>query len=629
MLGKDRAKDLKRCYSPAVIACALFCLLPLLFPALTCAGSYYDNFAFSRRYSLTGSLELTYDRRWSQGGTATDDFRQTLQLDHRGFVVDPQLLTYSLSGLVSHDAGKGGENSTLTGENLGLTLFRALPKILQNSSDYIPHPIWLRFSHDAGTSFETTSYGISFMHAVSPKQRFLVIEEAIKPKGEDADLYEEGPSLTSKIVEKERAFPVPRTFFDYDHYDQNFQGSRTVNDILSLRSSLTGTFYDYNFLYEKQNQTGSQELKKSVVQLEPLYHFYDEQTRQRIEIRNLLRYEEFNQGQSIELNSGLNWTKPIGTDELSLRGDLGYTNSSTAGNTAANSSASVSGSYTQQLSPRLTNRTYVAASITKSDTVDKLASFTKSTTIDNHSERLSDTVSVDISQLFRGAASAFVGNSAQGGEYGTNVTLSTKTRINTSLSYSYSLSSAQNPASTIPIQQASTNLTQQTPYVMISRHNVTLRASGPLLYNLAFQAGADVTLADVPIAGGTSTEESHSVLGNLLWRLPKTTMTLGGNYTQMNKADSSTSSTSLYATLSRSLPMRMFFDLYSTWTSTTGTGALNSVSTRVEIKPTLRWTRGLTSVDTEYSYTSSTGGGATTTDNRFFVRLVRKFSANL
>ena len=653
MLETNKAKELNRITYLAVIASALTCSLSLLVPVLTFA--YSDNYAVDNRYSLIGSLELSYDRRWSQSGAgaapATNDFRQSLQLDNYGYVLDPQLLTYNLSGLVSRDSGNGSENATLLGESLGLTLFRTLPNKLQKNSDYIPHPVWLRFSHDANPSFETTNYGISFMHSVSPKQRFLVTEEVSKPKGEDADLYEEGPSQTSKIVEKERDFPVPRTFFDYDHYDQNFQGSRTVNNIISLRSSLTGTFYDYQFLYTKQNQTGSQVLNRSLVQLIPIYQFYDEQTRRRIEIRNLISYEEGDQGNITQLNNGLNWTRPIGTDELSLRSDLGYFNSSSAGQTLTNSSASVSGTYTQHISPRLTNSTHLLASLTKNDTNEKFASYTKNTTIDNHSERLSDTVSVDISRIFMGVASAFVGNSSQGPEYGAAVTLSTKTRINTSLSYSYSLSSVQNLVSTNLTQQTTPYLTQQILNERISKHSVNLRSSGPLLNNLSFQAGAEATIADVPVVAGTATAESLTVSGNFLWQVLKTSMTLGGNYTQMNKAasaiysttlnatndlnqpqvllrsDSSTSSTSLYATLSRTLPMNMLFNFYSTWTRTSDTGMLNSDSTtRVEIRPTLRWARGLSTVYAEYSYASTTGGGATNTDNRFFVRLVRNFS---
>jgi hypothetical protein len=637
----------RRCLQLAVFACALLGPLSLLLPTLSSAES--DN--LDRRYSLDGSLELSYDRRWLQGVPA-DDFRQLLLLDHRGFVSDPKLLTYQISGIVSHDAGKGLENSTLMGGNVGLTLFRSLPAAWQKDSDYIPHPLWLRFSRESGNLTDYTSYGLSFLHSIPRTQRFLVSEETPKPgeeaakpgeeavkPGEDADLYEDGPSRTSKIVEKER-MPFPRTFFDYDHYDQKIQDSRTVNDVLSLRSSLTGKSYDYRFLYENQKQTGSQLLQRSVAQLEPNYRFYDEETRRRIDINNLLRYEDYNQAQNIELGSNIIWSRPIGKNEISASGGGGYSGSSAARLTEAEYTAAASANYRQYLSPRLTNSTSLLASIKKRDTVDTSAAITRSSTVDDHTVRLSDTVTADISRLYGGTSSAFVGNGVQGMEYGASATLFSKTRIITSLSYSYSLSAPQLSARTDLAQQSSIGSSPQSsinpsPQVFngrISKHDVALVASGPLLNNLVFQGRADLTLSEAPVSGGTSTEETGTLSGNLLWRLPKTSMALGGNYSQSKRTDteiSASTSTSLFATLTRVLPMRMLFNFYSNWTKTASTGVTNSESTRLELRPTLRWTRGLTSVDTEYSYTRSSGGADPSVDQRFFVRLIRRFSAVL
>lgn len=652
--GNDIVPDPKRRFQRAVLACALLGPLSLLLPIPCSADSYSDN--LGRRYSLTGSLELSYDRRSSQG-VASGDFRQLLLLDHRGFVADPQLLTYEISGRVSHDAGKGSENTTVVGTDLGLTLFRSLPRGLQKGSDYIPHPIWLRYSRESDNLSDYTSYGLSFSHSVSQKQRFLEWEDAPKPGGdtaktdekspkpdgkstktesEDADLYEDGPARTMKIVEKD-SFPFPVTFFDYDHVDQKSQGSHTVNDTLSLRSSLTGKSYDYRFLYENQNQTGSQVLQRSLLQFEPIYRFYNEETKRQIDIRNILRYEEYNRAQNIELGSNFNWSRPIGKDELSVRSELDYSSSSAARLTEANYNATASANYKKFISPRLTNSTSLLTSFKKRDSVDTSASIARSNVLDDHSERLLDTVTADISQLYSGVASAYVGNGVQGTEYGTSATLSTKTRITTFLSYSYNLSAPQMPASSnlvlqsslSPLQQSSQNPPTQNSSGRMSKNEVTVGASGPLLNNLAFQTRADFALSEVPVVGGKSTEEAETLSGNLLWRLPKTAMTLGGNYSQMKKADSASSSTSLFSTITRVLPMRMLFNFYSTWTKTdsNSTGAGSNQTTRLELRPTLRWTRGLTTVDTEYSYTRSTGGGDTSVDQRFFARLVRKFSA--
>lgn len=644
---QQMAQDLRRCIGRVASAAACIVSISLSLPPHSFAESEFsDNASFGRRYTLIGSLELSYDRFWSQGGagqgSATDNFRQLLLLDQRGYVGDPNLVTYTLSGSVSHESGSDSGSSTISGENLGVTLFHSLPDSWKKNADYIPHPVWLRASRESGPSFESTSYGFSFTHSVSPKREYLVIEKVAKPTGEDADLYEDAPTLTSRIVEKERPFPIPRTFFDYDHYADTSEGSRSQKDILSLRSTLNGHNYDYRFLFEHQNETSSLSYNKNVLQLEPDYRFYDEETRRLIDIRNILRYEGYNQAQNLALGSNVTWSRPIGKDMVSASGAVSYSGSSAPQLTAAYYNAAASGNYRKFLSPRLTNNTILAASITRSDRVDTFGS----STADNHTVRMSDTVSADISRLYNGTASAYTGNSAQGMEYGASAALFSKTRIVTSLTYSYSLSAPQITASTELAQPPPADPSQpglQTPLTQyssgrISKHDVTIAASGPLLNNLAFQSRADFFVGEAPVSGGTTTVESGNLSGNLLWRLPDTSVTLGGNYNQSKRTgaeDSTSNSTSLIATLTMALPMGTLFNIYSNWTKsassgTSSNGASSSELTRLEFRPKLRWTRGRTTVDTEYSYTRSSGGaGGVSVDQRFFVRLVRRFSAML
>lgn len=638
MVKKETAKQIGRSLYPAVISCALLVPSTLLFSAWSCVASEFsDTTLYSRRYSLSGYLELSYERQSSQGagGAAGNfsDFRQLLQLEHRGFVQDPSLVSYQVSGTVSHDAGSGIENSTLAAEQVGLTLFRSLPGGLKNKSDFIPHPIWLRFSReDSSDSSEYMNYGFSLVHRVSPKQRYLVTEEAPKADEKDADLYEDGPSRITKIVEKDRSFPIPTTFLDFDHYDQKYAGSHTANDILSLRSSLSGKTYEYRLLYENQNMSGSQEIRRNTIQLEPLYRFYDEGTRGQLTIANLLRYEEIDPASSVEANSTLTWTRPIGKDGLMVTSDLGYSSSSAPSLATAQYRGGASGLYTKNLSATLTNKTLLWARFTKNDTDNKLASSTVSQSLENYFGRLSDTVTADLTRVFRGTASAFVGDSDQGIEYGTSATLLTKTRIVASVGYSYSLTSSLEQAAVNTTQQTTIPEAQQVVNGKSSRHDLSFGLSGPILNNLMFQTNADFILADVPVASGTSRQETNTVSGNLVWRLFRTKLSLGGNYTQSKTVDtqtSATSSTSLYATLTRVLPMRTLLNLYSTWTRSVSTGVSNIDTTTLEVRPTLRWTRGMTTVDAEYSYRSSwgSGGNGSTVDNRIFVRLVRRFSA--
>lgn len=616
----------------AAFACAQIATLFLYPPATSLAES--ENAAFARRYTLSGSVELSYDQASSTGAGAssTRDFRQLLLLDHRGFVANPNLISYELTGTVSHDQGEGTLTTTLLGESLEVTLLHSLPERWKLKEAYIPHPIWLRFSHDASSYFENTSYGISFMHYAEPKQHVMVVEKTPPPEpdakdsasDENADLYEDAPTKVAKIVEREREFPIPRSFFDYDHTEtKNLGGQATTSDVLSLRSSLSGEHYDYRFLYENQEQSGSYSISKNVLQLEPIYRFYNKESQQRVDFRNLLRFEERNGAQSKEANSSASFLKPFGKDSLSLTGSIGYAGVSSSGGDSTNLLAASAASYVHQFSSRLSN------------TSELSATFTRTLNENNHFERFGDIVNAELSQLFRGSASVFLGNDSNGLEYGGAVSVATKTRIVTSLTYSYVVATAEEPVT--PGAQQTVTLPDQQPSVLpkplvsekVATQTVSLRAAGPLASNLTFQTSADFKTAQVPNTGVIGNEQSEGISGNLAWRLARSVLTLGGNYTQVkveNPNMAEGNSTALYATLTKRLPFNLFFNLYNTWTKTSTSGDQNRESTTLETKPSLRWTRGLTTVDGEYSYQRTTGGGSST-ENRFFIRLVRRFSA--
>lgn len=655
-----------------VARCAVFAgllLAPLaLLPGPATAGYSESSSSddLGRYYSLTGSLELSYDRLWSHAGTSTADFRQLLLLDHRGFMVDPELVTYEVAGRVAHDAGSGIDNSTLLGTDLAVTLFRSLPAGLREHSDYIPHPIWLRFTRETENGSDYTSYGLSFSHAMAKKHRYLEVEDPFKngdkeakageeegaagkkassaaegdsgdlktsatdaksagkrKDDDDSDLYDDGPSKNYKVVEKD-GIPFPVTFFDYDHYDQKSSGSRTVNDLVSLRSALTGKTYEYRLLFEKQNEGGSVQLQRTLLQLEPIYHFNNEETRRQIEVRNVAKYEDYNGDQNVNLGNTSTLSKPLGKDLLLLSSQTEYSGTSGARLSETRYDGQVSANYQKFLAQRMNNSTTVTASFKKDSSVDKSALIDQDKNFDYHSERITDTVTADLSQLYNGLATAYLGNGVQGIEYGASATVTSKTRISTFATYSYDLAVSQAPVTTISAQPTTPPLYSNEK---VSKHDVTIGATGPLLNNLAFQTRAEFVLRE-PVTGYARSEQDELLSGNLLWRLPRTSLAVGGNYNQIKKEGSpDASSATIFANLTRVMPMRMLFNLYSTWTKTDDGIPFNGAPTRLEIRPSLRWTRGLTTLDTEYSYTRSTSGGESSVDQRFFARLVRKFSA--
>jgi hypothetical protein len=550
---------------------------------------------------------------------------ETLNLGFRSFVIDPKLISYNVSALLSHQSGDGTGSSTLEGLGLNATLFRSLPKGLNGSSIYIPHPLWLRINRLVGTDTDYTAYGFSFMHSV-PREKLLVVTEVKEEEREkDADLYEEGPSRTVKTAEK-RTAPFPVTFFDYDHYDYKSGGAPSATDLYSLRSTLTGDVSNYQLLFQHENQTGIADFKRTRAELRPDYRFYDENTKRLLDIRNLLSYQTTDTARDAAVSSGLTWSRPIGKDSLSLTGQLSAAGSSGERETAKEYVASASGSYTKYISPRWTNGTSLSAGFTKSDRssgnapADPAGPSPSASSATNdpslrHFESLSDTLSVVLSRIFNGSAGAFLGESGAGPSYGANLFLRMNTRINASLGYSFASTSSQ----------ATTDSTLQTSSRRTSGHRLSLNAGGPLLSNLRFLTVANYSLTDVSDAEDPRKEKTLFTSAALYWSFPKTSVTFGGMYTstqrEENGGTTSGASTSFIATVQRYLTRRMFFNLYSAWMRD------NTGRTRLDIQPQLTWTRGSTSIDLKYGYGRTAGADMTTTsDHRIFAGLVRSFS---
>jgi hypothetical protein len=134
----------------------LIVLCSVLFQPDDAFSQAYDReqLLYARRFTLYGYLELVYDRRWSEGGgdfaggaqgEAITAFTQTYNLGLRGFVVDPRLAAFDVSGVFTdtsiHPRDIGGEGFRLIGENVNLILLQKLPPRLLSSWKYIPHPI--------------------------------------------------------------------------------------------------------------------------------------------------------------------------------------------------------------------------------------------------------------------------------------------------------------------------------------------------------------------------------------------------------------------------------------------------------------------------------------------------------
>ncbi|NTU43692.1 MAG: hypothetical protein HGA78_11735 [Nitrospirales bacterium] len=541
----------------------------------------------AKRYTLYGTIDLTYERDWTEGSPfpAVNTFSQNYDLGVRGFVVDPRLVSFDVAGVFSRATSDNGLDYTLAGMRLNAIFLEDLPRAGGKVLKYLPNPIRLRFV-DYTNAYEYKNYGVSLQYAV-PKE-ILFYKKA-----------EEGGG--SK-------FDVPLLFFDYDKYKYSGQNYHLTTDVYSLRASMTGEHYDHRFSYEKEEQSGTTRYKRETFELLPQYRFYDEKTRRSIDIFNSLRFERIDDRRSLSIQVAPRYYEPREKDVRLVTGNFGYSRISSPEQKTESYDSSVSASYTKVISPRFTNTTSLAVGFTKSG--GELL----------HFERAGNSVQTDISRIVGASGSVSVGNSSRGVEYGLEGNVYTKTRVRTTAGYAFS---------SIPDDTGRT-----------TTNRIYLTATGPVLKMASFDMTAQYIANDVSgvVGGGQCNGTGHCntfeedllfFSTNVYWYVGKTALTFGGSYANtVSRTDhrNSSSFTFLYANASRYLTPRTFLNLYSTWQQ--GDDDVQ----KLEVRPSVTWRRGLTLVDLEYDYTRTSRGDdgvEPTGDHRVMLRFIRNIYQNI
>lgn len=536
-----------------------------------------DSFAlqrrfFSRRYTLSGSMELSYERKWVDGRDAVaETFRQDYNLKLSGFIVDPRLVMFDISGDLTDTNRRGsGSDSTLTGLNLNVTLISSFPKKWLRYWMFIPNPIRLNYSTYSG-DYDSTNFGISMEHT--------------KP----AILTPKKGRLTRETVDT--GIPFPRTYLDYNRYIFETEKYSSTVDIFSIRSSIVKGIYNYKILYENHDQTGTTKYNRSLLRFEPDYRFYDYKARRFFGIRNTLRMQEINEKKTIDVGTKLSWYKLMDRDSLRLSGDAIYSSVSDDSDSQDIYNTSASAVYLKTFSSALRNSASLSLGFGKSDLRD------------TYFTRVSDTVTADISRIFRVQGQFLAGVNQEGDNYGIGASLSTKTALNTTTSYSLESRSTEDGK--------------------LLSHTVRLSASAPITRNLSFKGHAQYLHRDVSKNIDPYSSEYLSSFGSLFLRFERTSLTLSCNYSmvqQENGATTRSSITTFNATLSRLLTRDVFFNVFSTWSRD------SDDKKTLELRPRLSWRRVNASLNLEYDYRRiSDSGGDDTASHRFFLRFVRRF----
>lgn len=523
-----------------------------------------------RRYTLYGSIELNYEQLWREDYPTSSEFGQDYRLGFKGFVIDPRLINFDTSGTLTHITNNTGSESTLKGISLNVNLLEVSPLRWRGIRRYIPSPLRLRYSNYSN-DYDSTHYGVGLVYSIPGR--------LLKGKRED---------------DKKKAttgLPFPTIYFDYDKYDSESKGYKNITDLYSLRAVLGERTYNYAFHYEHLDQKGITAFDRSTITLRSQHSFFKKETRRRTDFNNFLEMQKINEKDQLFLRSDLRWHKPINKDTLSFSGGIDYSHSSGGEEESESYMTSTSGSYTKVFSPRTINTT--SLSLAYGQTEDSII----------HFERLNNSITADLSRLFKSSGGIFLGNTDKGSEYGINALLFTKTRISTSAGYSFTSTSYEDGK-------------RQT-------HTFTLSALGPLRDNINFNTSSSYAIQDVSDTLGPYSEDAFRYSANLLWRIQKTTISFSGNYAQTTKHNGEKVETRLISLsnyFSRILSRRAFLNVYSTWTK-----ELDNGRAFLEVRPILQWRAREISLDVEYNYRRTISDITTLIEHKIFVRVVRRF----
>jgi len=529
---------------------------------------------FAKRHILYGSIELTYNRQWLNDNPLPKEFGQNYTLGLRSYIIDPRLISLDTTGIFTRTSSNEGSISSLTGINFNLSFLNTPPRKWKGFRRYIPGPIMLRYSN-YNNDYNISNYGASITYSI-PEAR----PKATKEKDE------------KKEKDKKMGIPFPKLYFDYDKYNYSSKNYDAISDLYSLRAVLSKQSYNYDLLYENFDQRGTTNLKKNSLTLRPNYTFYSKETGRKIDFNNFLKIEEIDDTDKFLLRSSLRWYKPFKRDRLLLSGQGTYLSSLTKTDKDESYTVSTLGSYTKALSQRTINTTTLT--LTYGETNSK----------PHYSERLHDAITHELSNLFRLRSGISYENNEKGAEYGINTMLSTKTKITASTGYLFNFLSYYNEE----------KLT----------HKLNLSTSGPLKDNLSFSTDTSYTMNDV--SGGVRPYSENILTFSMtaFWRLRLTTLSLGGNYSEVSKGDGEKTKNRLISfnsNLSRNIATRTSLNLYSTWTK-----EFNG-RTILDIHPILRSRIKQIFLDLDYSYRTTSGIETPAFDeHRIFLRAIRRFS---
>jgi hypothetical protein len=614
----------------------------LLFSSLSCLSDalavYGDYSAYSsqNKYTLTGVIQLTYDREW---GTVTSQpitrFNQNYYFVFDGFVVDRRIMAFQINGLFNQDIYSPG--GTVTGYGFGASATFLSERVKRGPLQYIPQPINIRYSFFHSQDTDWTNYGISLTYKLperSPavyQQKQQERRQPVKKGADDDEESNETPEkpLSDNLKPNENLSLPPKTgpkfgialptfYLDYDRYIVSSFGSKGTTDFLSLRAETVGTYSTYLLEYDYSrshagSDTSTMQRLWGVIDVN-----YVSGTTRFFSNNQLFLTDSKSADENLRTLFVSNrelWSRSFGPDlrdNVTAQGG-GFYRSSNDG--SHNYGLDLAGSFNKLLfmSDRFSNAIGAGAGIARND---------QNT---SHSETVTNDLSYHLSRIFLFSNNITAGNTNDGRSFSTALMLTTKTRIVATADYIYTMYSVPDGRTT--------------------NQSADLTVSGPLYENFSFSTQAHYRIVDTNTLV-QSKEKSWELRADLYWYLYGYSINLGASYLDINSTSTSflddnltllstsgnirSRTETLYGGISKSISRRLFASLISSYQRNKFSGS--GSTSALQVHPMLGFYWRQLVVTAEYIYTRqkddvSEIGTDTKTDHRLIFRLTRTFQA--
>lgn len=414
----------------------------------------------SRNFLWRGELDVSYERN-STENTSLNKIVQEYRLEVAGFVVDPRLMQFDITGSFQNEMDNPGD--TYKTYSFQSTFSFLNTPILRGPLQYFPQPFDVRLAYVKSNSVSSYSYGLTLEYTLPRTAigffragKFISLQPWVPTRQQSAPENDNNSNDSSNDAdvskkegpEKGLLVPFPLLRLDYDVFNSvnelsDAGDSETTRKYLSFRAETRTLTSQYLFQYQHQTTAASDQnitskTRDQLFSFQSDHSFPDSNDNSLLLMFNSIAYATLNQASLLNVSSRGIWLKHFGAnlrDTTSISGGAAYFKNDNSSGYGGN----IQGSYSASYFDRLRN------SITMTAAYDSITNKSDENFIQNgdgrkYSMALSDALTYELSRNigFSGDLSA---NSEDGKMTAYGLSLGLNFRTNVAIvqsSYSYS-----------------------------------------------------------------------------------------------------------------------------------------------------------------------------------------------